>query len=568
MAEQLTGVLREVLAAGDGTPRPAFSALFSPDLQAVGAEAGELDGSGWATAVAAVPPSAQIVAGLPVPQVDITDPAAGYLATLGTLDPGQLTATLSAAVGGEAGTPSAVAESAETRLALARALIVTGALGGAASTLAELAARPDWRVTWYQGLRGWPPASPAAARAAFDAVYDALPGELAPQLALGFAAEAAGDAATAARYFGRVWMVDRSYVSAAFGLARAKLAADDRPGAIAALAEVPPTSSHYVAAQIAAVRIHLAAHRPVPGRVRRSAGGGRPAGPADAGRRPAAAPHRRDPAGRARCRGRGSDGGRRAACSAASQPSTRSAPGWSRATGRWPGSRPTRRGGSSWWTGPTRSARGPGCNGRRGGPEGWARRAGVRGVLRLRRAGRGGGQLLRVLRGGAGPAHGQRRPGSAAPGVCEFCHASRISADGYCESCGRKVPSGRDHQETDLGTVAGVTDRGLRHHRNEDAMALGTAATPAGPAAVAVVCDGVSTSADPDEASLAAVRAAAGVLLTAARTGADLLEASPAAVRAAAEAVAALAGPPGRRARSHLRLRGDDRRGHDRVLAG
>ncbi len=255
MAEQLTGVLREVLATGDGTPRPSFSTLFSPELQAVGTGAGELDGSDWATAVA-VPPSSQVVAGLPVPQVDITDPAAGYLATLGTLDPGQLTATLSAAVAGEAGTPSAVAESAETRLALARALIVTGALGRAASSLAELPA-DDWRVTWYQGLHGLAAGQPGAARAAFDAVYDALPGELVPQLALGFAAEAAGDAATAARYFGRVWTVNRSYVSAAFGLARAKLVADDRTGAVAALAEVPPTSSHYVAAQIAAIRIHL-----------------------------------------------------------------------------------------------------------------------------------------------------------------------------------------------------------------------------------------------------------------------------------------------------------------------
>ena len=38
MAEQLTGVLREVLATADGTPRPAFSTVFSPELQAVGAE--------------------------------------------------------------------------------------------------------------------------------------------------------------------------------------------------------------------------------------------------------------------------------------------------------------------------------------------------------------------------------------------------------------------------------------------------------------------------------------------------------------------------------------------------
>ncbi|MGH3292198.1 MAG: protein kinase domain-containing protein, partial [Trebonia sp.] len=36
MAEQLTGVLREVLSAEDGQPRPAFSGLFSPELRAIG----------------------------------------------------------------------------------------------------------------------------------------------------------------------------------------------------------------------------------------------------------------------------------------------------------------------------------------------------------------------------------------------------------------------------------------------------------------------------------------------------------------------------------------------------
>ena len=259
MAEQLTGVLREVLAAGDGNPRSAFSSLFSPELHAVGAEAGEMDGSDWATASGALPQPAQIAAGLPVPQVNVTDPAAGYLTTLSTLDPAQMTAALSAAARGEAGTPAAVAESAETRLALARALIVTGSLDHAATTLAELAAgdHADWRTTWYQGLRELAASRPEVARAAFDTVYDALPGELAPQLALGFAAEAAGDQASAARYFERVWTVDRSYVSAAFGLARARVAADDRAGAIVALAAVPQTSSHHVVAQIAAVRIHL-----------------------------------------------------------------------------------------------------------------------------------------------------------------------------------------------------------------------------------------------------------------------------------------------------------------------
>jgi serine/threonine protein phosphatase PrpC len=134
--------------------------------------------------------------------------------------------------------------------------------------------------------------------------------------------------------------------------------------------------------------------------------------------------------------------------------------------------------------------------------------------------------------------------GSGGPQSCESC-SGRISPDGYCESCGRRGRSSRDHQEINLGTVAGVTDRGLRHSRNEDAMALATADTAAGPAVVSVVCDGVSTSARPDEASLVAARAAARVLLAAVRTGDDLLAAAPTAVRAAATAVAGLGGPSG-----------------------
>src|SRR5487761_1466143 len=120
-----------------------------------------------------------------------------------------------------------------------------------------------------------------------------------------------------------------------------------------------------------------------------------------------------------------------------------------------------------------------------------------------------------------------------------------ITADGYCESCGRKVPTGRDHAELDLGLLAGVTDRGRRHPRNEDAMALATADTAAGPAAIAVVCDGVSSSPRPDEASLAGAQAGVRVLLESVRRGEDPREASIAAVRSAAAEMASLAGPGG-----------------------
>jgi serine/threonine-protein kinase PknG len=92
---------------------------------------------------------------------------------------------------------------------------------------------------------------------AFDLVCDILPGELAPKLALALTAEAAGDQRSAARYYRLVWTVDRSFVSAAFGLARTLLQAGDRAGAITALSGVPESSSHHLAAQIAAVRIRV-----------------------------------------------------------------------------------------------------------------------------------------------------------------------------------------------------------------------------------------------------------------------------------------------------------------------
>jgi serine/threonine-protein kinase PknG len=250
MVDQLTGVLREVVALERAEPRPAYSRVFSPELRAIGIEG--------RTSVPAAP---EVVASLPVPQVDGSDPAAGYLATLGALEAGQRAAALFSAVAGDAGVPKDVAESPETWLALARARIDAGDLAGAAETLRELAAGDpgDWRIAWHDGLRELAAGQAARAAAAFDAVYSELPGELAPKLALALAAEAAGDMARADRYYRLVWTTDLSYVTAAFGLARTRLAGGDRSAAIAALARVPGTSSHFVAAQTAAVRMLVSA---------------------------------------------------------------------------------------------------------------------------------------------------------------------------------------------------------------------------------------------------------------------------------------------------------------------
>jgi serine/threonine protein phosphatase PrpC len=131
-----------------------------------------------------------------------------------------------------------------------------------------------------------------------------------------------------------------------------------------------------------------------------------------------------------------------------------------------------------------------------------------------------------------------------AKSACPGCGSATFSPDGYCETCGRKMPAARDHAEIDLGHLAGVTDRGLRHYRNEDALAIAVADGPTGPISIAVVCDGVSGSDRGDEASQVAVQAALSVLLPAAQSGQDAQASSQQAVQAAQAAVAGLSGPP------------------------
>ncbi|MFH9583983.1 PP2C family serine/threonine-protein phosphatase [Streptomyces luteogriseus] len=129
--------------------------------------------------------------------------------------------------------------------------------------------------------------------------------------------------------------------------------------------------------------------------------------------------------------------------------------------------------------------------------------------------------------------------------VCVACRAGRVDDDGYCENCGHAQPRERDHMEQESGPVAAVSDRGLRHHRNEDAFAIGTTALPDGsPASVAIVCDGVSSATRPDDASAAASKAAGETLLAALPRGTHPQQAMHDAILAASRAVNALAAEP------------------------
>ncbi|MBM7167180.1 serine/threonine-protein phosphatase, partial [Streptomyces sp. G44] len=148
-----------------------------------------------------------------------------------------------------------------------------------------------------------------------------------------------------------------------------------------------------------------------------------------------------------------------------------------------------------------------------------------------------------------GPTPPEPTPSGSAPSaggtLCVACRSGRVDPDGYCENCGHAQPRERDHMEQELDAVAAVSDRGLRHHRNEDAFAISAAALPDGsPAVVAIVCDGVSSATRPDEASLAASRAADESLQGALPRGTHPQQAMHDAILSAADAVNALADEP------------------------
>ncbi|MEV7685681.1 tetratricopeptide repeat protein [Streptomyces bungoensis] len=267
MAEQLTGVLREVVSLQTGQARPALSTLFGPEVRVPDTELfPRLDADVSRLGARSVPNAASVAAAagaalvgpvdtpaaalaLPVPLVDPADPNAGFLAGLLASGPAELLTALDAA-------PT---RTVETRLRRIRALLESGDHPAALSALAQLdAERPeDWRVVWYRGSAALVTGDFEHAALAFDAVYDAFPGEAAPKLALGLCAEVLGQLDNAAEYYHLVWATDPSFVSAAFGLARVQLASGDRSGAVRTLESVPESSIHYTAARVAAVRARL-----------------------------------------------------------------------------------------------------------------------------------------------------------------------------------------------------------------------------------------------------------------------------------------------------------------------
>ncbi|WP_225918573.1 serine/threonine-protein kinase [Actinocatenispora comari] len=242
MADQLLGVLREVLSAADGIPRPSMSTLFTAERRPFGTAAGDVPaGDGGLD-------GREVVRSLPLPLVDPADPAAAFLATVDASAPAEAIQAMR----------QAPARTVEVSYRVIRALIETGDVAAARAELGRLATPDaDWRYDWHRGLLGLAAGAPREALGAFEAVAAALPGEPAALLAEAVAAELSGRADLALARYGRVWRVDHGYVSAAFAVSRLLLAARDRQGAIAVLDEVPDSSSRHTPAQIAAIRARL-----------------------------------------------------------------------------------------------------------------------------------------------------------------------------------------------------------------------------------------------------------------------------------------------------------------------
>ncbi|WP_441350747.1 tetratricopeptide repeat protein [Streptomyces sp. TP-A0874] len=319
MSEQLTGVLREVVALRTDRPRPALSRLFGPELrvtdsrlfaersepvsplglrrpprwwparsgsrpaapaglipaQPAGPHPAHRPGGSSAPAVAdgtahhpgwtgggapdrglGVEPLDVTAAALalPVPRVDPADPNAGFLAGLSASNPADLLLALW----------SVPVDSVERQLRELRARLELNDSASASQALDTLEWRhpTDWRVVWHRGLFSLVAGDREMAALSFDAVYDAFPGEPAPKLALAVCAEVLGQLDNAAEYYRLVWTTDPGFVSAAFGLARVRLATGDRPGAVRALESVPEGSIHYTAARMAAIRARLRGRAP------------------------------------------------------------------------------------------------------------------------------------------------------------------------------------------------------------------------------------------------------------------------------------------------------------------
>jgi len=254
MSSQLLGVLREVVAADTGIPRPGLSTVFTRTRSTFGVELlvahtdVYLDGLVHAERLTAP----EIVTALPVPLVDPTDVAATLLSATVLSQPVQTLDSLRAARHGSLDSEGVdVSDSVELPLMEVRALLDLGDVAKASRKLEDLSERVGWRwrLVWFKAVSQLLSGDFDSATKHFNEVLDIFPGELAPKLALAATAELAGTS-DERPFYETVWHTDNNIISAGFGLARAQSVEGDREGAVTTLDEVPVGSRHFTTARL------------------------------------------------------------------------------------------------------------------------------------------------------------------------------------------------------------------------------------------------------------------------------------------------------------------------------
>jgi serine/threonine-protein kinase PknG len=254
MSSQLLGVLREVVAADTGIPRPGLSTVFTRTRSTFGVELlvahtdVYLDGLVHAERLTAP----EIVTALPVPLVDPTDVAATLLSATVLSQPVQTLDSLRAARHGSLDSEGVdVSDSVELPLMEVRALLDLGDVAKASRKLEDLSERVGWRwrLVWFKAVSQLLSGDFDSATKHFNEVLDIFPGELAPKLALAATAELAGTS-DERPFYETVWHTDNNIISAGFGLARAQSIEGDREGAVTTLDEVPVGSRHFTTARL------------------------------------------------------------------------------------------------------------------------------------------------------------------------------------------------------------------------------------------------------------------------------------------------------------------------------